>query len=123
MLILHGLTKDYAWIKFNVNLIYAGTPTNVSLITRSSQSLMMGWNSPTYLEDRHGSFIGYIVKCQSEGGAISTYRFGNVVLATIDQLLAFQVYNCCVFLQTTMANSTETCQQQRTAEDGNFKIL
>ena len=100
--------------------IHAGTPTNVSLAARSSQSLMMGWNSPTYLEDRHGSFIAYIVKCQSEGGAIATYRFGNVTLVIIDQLLAFQVYNCCVLLQTTMANSTETCQQQRTAEDGNL---
>ena len=103
--------------------IYAGTPTNVSLATRSSQSLTMSWNPPTYLEDRHGSFISYIVKCQSEGGAITTFRFGNMTLVTIERLLAFQGYNCCVLLQTTMANSTETCQQQRTAEDGNFKIL
>ena len=78
----------------------------------------MGWNSPTYLEVLHGSFIAYIVKCQSEVGAISNYRLGNVTLVAIDQFLPFQTYNCCVSLQTTMANSTEVCQQQTTEEDG-----
>ena len=113
--------KEYAWIKIDVHcvhLIYAGTPTNVSLATTSSHSLTMSWNSPTYLEDRHGSFIAYIVKCQSERGEIYNYSFGNVTLVTMDRLLPFQLYNCCVSLQTAMANSTETCQQQRTAEDG-----
>ena len=95
-----------------MHLIYAGTPTNVSLIARSSQSLTLGWNSPAYLEDRHGSFIAYIVQCQSEGGTISTYRL-NMTLVTINRLLAFQTYNYCVSLQTDMANSTETCQQQK----------
>ena len=80
----------------------------------------MSWNPPTYLENRHGPFIAFIVKCQSEGEAVSTYTFGNETLVTIDRLLPYQTYNCCVSLQTALANSTETCQQQRTAEDGNL---
>ena len=106
----------------HVYFTFAGTPTNVSLTTRGSQILAMAWNLPTYLENRHGSFIAFIVKCQLEGGAVSTYRFGNMtlVIVTIDQLLPYQMYNCCVSLQTALANSTETCQQQRTAEDGNL---
>ena len=80
----------------------------------------MVWNSPTYLEDRHGSFIAYAVTCQSEQEIPSNYRFGNLIQVTIDQLHPFQTYNCCVLLQTTMANSTETCQQQDTSEDGKF---
>ena len=100
--------------------MHAGAPTNVSLSTRSSQSFSVAWNSPTYLEDWHGSFIAYIIKCQSEETETSTYRFGNLTQVTVNQLNPFQVYNCCVLLQTTMANSTETCQQQETSEDGKF---
>lgn len=38
--------------------------------------------------------------------------------ATLDELLPFTMYNCCVSLQTTLANSTEVCQQEMTPEDG-----
>lgn len=84
----------------------------------------MGWNSPAYLEDRHGSFVTYVVTCQSEGEIISAngYRFGNVTQVIIDELLPFQTYNCCVLLQTTMANSTEACQEQETPEGGKYEV-
>lgn len=80
----------------------------------------MSWDSSTYLEDRHGSFIAYVVMCQSEGEVTSTYRFGNLTQVIVNQLHPFQMYNCCVLLQTTMANSTETCLQEETSEDGNL---
>lgn len=79
----------------------------------------MGWSPPSYVIDRHGTFVAYIVKCQTVGELVSTYRLGNMSLVTVDRLLPFHIYNCCVSLQTTMGNSTESCQQQRTAEDGN----
>ena len=82
----------------------------------------MTWNSPTLIPERHGSFIAYSVECLSGGNTTSDYRLKNVTQVTIDQCLPYKTYNCCVSLHTTLANSTEICQQQRTLEEGKWVI-
>ena len=51
------------------------------------------------------------------------YKLSNVTQANIiEQYLPYSTYNCCVSLQTTQANSTAVCQQQRTPEDGKYDM-
>lgn len=95
-----------------------GPPANVSLQARSSTSLIIAWDP---LKAKHGSFIAYTVQCQSEEQSTTIYKLANenVTQVTIEKLLPFTTYTCCASIETTMANSTTTCLQQRTPEDGN----
>ena len=101
-----------------VKIVHTGSPGNVSLNARSSRSLSLTWTSPANLKEKHGSFVAYSVKCWSKGQITAAYKLENVTQVIIDQCLPFSTYNCCVSLQTTQANSTAMCQQQRTPEDG-----
>ena len=108
-------------VKTDINFVsthHAGPPSNVSLIVHSSQNLTLTWNSPTSFRGQHGLFVAYVVKCWSGERLTATYILENVTEVIIDDCLPYQVYNCCVSLQTTLANSTEICQQQRTFEGG-----
>ena len=102
----------------NLKPVHIGSPGNVSLNARGSRSLSMTWTSPTNLKEKHGSFVAYTVKCWSEGQTTASYKLANVTQIIIEQCLPFSMYNCCVSLQTTQANSTAVCQQQSTPEDG-----
>ena len=102
---------------------HAGPPSNVSLIARSSRNLTMTWNSPTSFTEQHGLFVAYVVKCWSGEHLTTTSTLENVTQVTIDDCIPYQVYNCCVSLQTTLANSTEICQQQRTFEGGSCNVI
>ena len=95
-----------------------GSPESVSLNARSSRSLSMTWTSPANLNVKHGSFVAYAVQCWSKGQTTAAYKLANVTQVLIEQCLPYSAYNCCVSLQTTQANSTAVCQQQRTPEDG-----
>ena len=93
---------------------------NVTLEAGGSQTLTMAWELPT-LGPSHGSFIAYSIECQSEGIFILTnytLRLQNTTQTEIKNVAPFTVYNCCVSLQTTQANSTAICQEQRTLEGG-----
>ena len=107
-----------------VNIIHTftlltGPPANVTLQARSSRSLQIAWDP---LKAIHGSFIAYTVQCRSEDLEQSTtvYKLANenVTRVIIERLLPFTTYTCCASIETTMANSTTTCLQQRTPEDG-----
>ena len=102
--------------------VLKGSPGNVSLNARSSRSLSMTWTSPANLKGKHGSFVAYAVKCWSKGQATAAYKLSNVTQVNIEQCLPYSTYNCCVSLQTTQANSTAVCQQQRTPEDGKYDM-
>ena len=80
----------------------------------------MTWDPPTDLKQSHGSFIAYIVKCWSDGQATAVYNLENVTQVIVDHCLPFETYNCCVSLQTTLANSTATCQLGKTLEEGKY---
>ena len=96
----------------------SGPLSNLSL-TATSRSLTMTWNnSHSYTEERHGQFVAYLIKCCSEGRCASVLDLESHTQATLDELLPFTMYNCCVSLQTTLANTTEVCQQKLTPEDG-----
>ena len=99
-----------------------GPPANVSLRTRSSRSLIIAWNP---LKEKQYSFIAHTVQCSLAEQTVAVYKLANknVTQVTIEQLLPFKKYTCCVSIQTAMANSTATCQQQRTQEDGNSIIV
>ena len=80
----------------------------------------MAWELPT-LGPNHGSFIAYSIICQSEGMfTLTDYTIWleNTTQAEINGLAPFTMYNCCVSLQMTQANSTAICQEQRTLEGG-----
>ena len=78
----------------------------------------MTWNSPTDFKESHGSFVAYTVECWSKGQATAVYRLENVTQVIVDQCLPAITYNCCVSLQTTLANSTAICQLGKTLEEG-----
>lgn len=105
-----------------VNYIFTslkGPPTNVSVQPRSSKSLKVAWDP---LNAVHGSFVAYTVQCQSEEQSSTLYKLANknATQVIIEKLLPFTMYTCCASIETTMANSTTTCLQQRTPEDGNI---
>ena len=75
---------------------------------------------------RHGDLVHYTITCYSEEHP--GYIFTMILTPTgdrreevIDGLLPYNTYNCCISVQTTMANSSVVCQQAPTLEEGPFK--
>ena len=106
----------------HIVVMYTGSPSNVHLAALSSHSLNMTWNLPTNFSKNHGSFVAYTIRCFFQGQLTVEYTLGNVTQATIDECLPYQRYRCCVSVHTTLANSTEVCELQRTLQDGNFAM-
>ena len=81
----------------------------------------MSWASSSYTEEKHGYFVAYAINCcAQEGHCTSIFEQDNRTHIKMEGFLPFTTYNCCISLQTTLANSTEVCQEQMTLEDGNI---
>ena len=100
----------------------AGPPINVTLYTANSRTLTISWDIPADPEERHGTVVLTSVICDSEGmlGSITGYGVGIERYVTFDGLFPYSNYNCCISLQTTLANSSVICRMAQTPEDGNI---
>lgn len=101
--------------------LYSGPPVNILLNPTTSRSLTFYWDSPANLSQRHGNVVCYTITCDSEehpGYTFSIYRLGSEREVVLDRLLPYNTYNCCVSIQTTLANSSAVCQKAQTPEEG-----
>ena len=97
----------------------SGQPRNVTINITSPQRLTFSWSSPIDFDTRHGSVISYTITCSSElDQGINSVTLGETQEADIEGLLPHNSYNCCLSLQTTLANSSSVCQQVQTPQDG-----
>ena len=87
----------------------------------SSRILTFSWDLPADPKQRHGTVILTSITREAEGTSghgVSGYSFGDESTATLDGLLPYSTYNCCVSVRTTLATSPSACQNARTPEDG-----
>ena len=80
----------------------------------------MTWNSPPGLDEKHGTFVAYKVKCWSGEDLAATYNLLNVTHVIVAECRPYETYICCVSLLTTVATSMLACQEQTTLEEGEF---
>ena len=114
----------HAFIPNTIILCYAGPPINVAITSRTSQSLTFTWQSPVDPNGRHGDFVRSPVVCYSDDNSRqTTTAYGrsadNQVTFEVEALMPYSYYNCCVSVETTLANSTGVCQSTQTPQDGN----
>lgn len=89
----------------------------------NSQSLTLSWELPLVFFERHGTVVHFQVQCESEENTehgIIIYSPHNVREVELVSLTPYNTYNCCISLQTTLANSSLVCQVARTPEKGNI---
>ena len=100
--------------------ILIGPPTNIILYVPNSRSLSISWDIPADPEDRHGSVVLSLITCESKGTLSTVTGFGTGTDRnfTLDGLYPDSNYNCCISLQTTLANSSAICQSAQTPQDG-----
>ena len=99
----------------------SGPPANIVINITSSRILIFSWDVPADPKQRHGTVVLSSITCEAErtsGHRFSGYSFGNERTATLDGLIPYNTYNCCVSVRTTLATSPSVCQNARTPEDG-----
>ena len=87
----------------------------------SSRSLRLSWKLPLGFNERHGTVVHYPIQCISEENPehiINIYNPRDMREVELDRLIPYNTYNCCVSVQTTLANSSVVCQAARTPEEG-----
>ena len=101
-------------------LAHLGPPTNITLYAFNSRSLSISWDIPADPEERHGDVVLTSIVCEAEGTQATITGFGIGIERSIilGGLSPHSNYNCCILLQTTLANSSAVCQNAQTPQDG-----
>ena len=102
---------------------HTGPLTNVTLTAINSRSLTFSWYNPADSEGRHGDVLRYPITCVSEENTLSAYGRSDGREFMLEGLAPYSTYNCCVSIQTTLANSSVVCLTVQTPEEGWLAIL
>lgn len=98
-----------------------GPPVNISIVSPSSRSLIVSWDSPDHPDQLHGNIISYSITCDTITTNVPASEEAMDVL--FDGLLPYTTYNCCVSMEATIANSSAACQEGVTLEEGRLIVL
>ena len=102
-------------------MLSAGPLINVTLSPTSSRTLTFSWHPPIDPKRRHGDVLRYPIVCVSEDNPGSTFAAAGQSddrELVLQGLLPYNTYNCCMSVQTTLANSSAVCKKARTLEEG-----
>ena len=116
------MTNNKHHASMNIIFFHTGHPRNVTLSAMNSRNLILSWELPLVFLEKHGTVVRFPIQCESEEDvehSINVYGPPNVREVELVSLTPYITYNCCISIQTTLANSSVVCQAARTPEKGN----
>lgn len=99
----------------------AGTLEDLLLTVLNSRTMEIGWSTPQN-DSRDGLFENFQVLCITQSDRSIVYantvtdRFAST--DTIENVVPYTSYNCCVLMTTTQGSSPYACAAAITDQDG-----
>ena len=83
---------------------------------------MVSWVSPDDPDQQvHGNILSYTITCGAF--TMNVPASEEAMDVSFDGLLPYTTYSCCISIVMTEANSSATCQEGVTLEEGKMKVL